>query len=157
MEQVRLALEERKKSNPPPVSKPGRQAPNFRFDEATFAKWRAGKIVELARLLAWRANLPASERSKDRDWVLGEWLGYAGRARSGNLSKKTAEAKRTLREALACRPALIAQITQDAELAVPEDAILGVLLRGLQRNEDGELEIVLPGHLVIAKRIDTGS
>jgi hypothetical protein len=156
LEQLKRALNERRKSNPPPVAKRGRHAPNNSFDSATFAKWRSSRIVELGRLLAWRAMRNEAKRYPDH--VLGRWLGFGGKYGAGAVAKKTSAAKRTLKQALANRPALLAQAGQEAALtATTEDAAMAWFLKHMKsgRDADGTPEILVPRRVIVAKPIDT--
>jgi hypothetical protein len=103
---VKRELKKARKRFPAPVVKPGRAAPNARFDEFTFKKWRRAKIVALAYLLAWRASLSEQDAKHYPDHVLGKLLGL-------NEPKDTSDAKKTLKEALKNLPALAAQVEQD--------------------------------------------
>jgi hypothetical protein len=158
LEQIKLALEERRKSNPPPVAKRGRHAPNNSIDIATFAKWRSSKIVELGRLLAWRARLDPKEAKRYPDHVLGQWLGFGGKDGAGAVAKKTDAAKRTLKQALANRPALLAQVGQEAaSTATTGDAAMPWFLKHMKirLDTDGNPEILIPKQVIVAKTIDT--
>ncbi len=106
--EVERALKEAREIHPPAVEKPGRAALNGRFDARTFAKWRQDKIVQMARLLAWRAGLAERNAKKYPERVIGSWLGFRS-------AKQTSEAKATLKKALANLPALTAQINEDRD------------------------------------------
>jgi hypothetical protein len=157
LEQVKHALEERRKSSPPPVAKRGGHAPNNSIDAATFYKWRSSKIVELGRLLAWRATLDPREARQYPDHVIGEWLGFSGKNVAGMVAKRTNAAKKTLKQAIASRPALLAQITQQAELSMTPDEAMTFFLKNMKvgRDADGNPEILVPRQMTIAKSIDT--
>jgi hypothetical protein len=157
---VKHALEERRKSNPPPVAKRGRHAPNNCFDDATLAKWRADKIVQLARLFAWRAMLDPKEARRYPDHVLGQWLGFAGPKSKASLPKKTSMAKSTLRQALARRRGLLAQITQEAALtAATQEIAMAWLFKNMTggRDASGNPEVLIPQQITmtVAQAIDT--
>jgi hypothetical protein len=155
VEQVNLALAERRKSNPPPVAKRGRHAPNNSIGTAAFAKWRSSKIVELGRLLAWRATLDPKEAKRYPDHVLGQWLGFGGKDGEGAVAKNTNAAKRTLKLALASRPALLAQIAQEAALTEHEQMAWFRNHMQMRLDTDGNPEILIPKQVIIAKPIDT--
>ncbi len=106
--EVKRALKEVRKVHPPAVEKPGRAALNGQFDARIFAKWRREMIVQMARLLAWRAGLDKRAARTYPDRVIGNWLGFRS-------AKETSKAKATLKKALANLPALTAQITQERD------------------------------------------
>lgn len=106
IEAVKRELKNARKSFAAPITKPGRRAPNARFDEFTFKKWRRAKIVPLAYLLAWRAALSAKDAKRYPDHELGALLEL-------DEPKDTSEAKTTLKNALAKLQPLAAQIEQD--------------------------------------------
>jgi hypothetical protein len=110
-------LKEVRKHFKPPLAKRGRYAPNSLFDKDTFAKWRGDKIVQLSELFAWRGTLDEQEKRLYPNHVLGEWLGMDGK-------EATSKAKATLEKALACLPALMAQLKYDKDpVRMKEDLI----------------------------------
>ena len=158
VEQVTLALEERRKSNPPPVAKRGRHAPNNSIGIATFAKWRSSKIVELGRLFAWRATLDPSEAKRYPDHAIGQWLGFAGRKNNANVAKKTTAALRALERALKSRPALLAQVTQEGVLtAATRELAAAWFFKNLTAGRDalGNPDVLIPRQMTVAQVIDT--
>jgi hypothetical protein len=158
IEEIYRALDERRKANPPPVAKRGRHAANNSIDAATFAKWRTSKIVELGRLLAWRATLNRKEAKRYPNHVLGEWLGFDGKDGGGAVAKNTSAAKQTLKQALANRPALLSQAGQEAAHDPPAvDAAMAWFLKHMKigRDSDGNPEILIPRKVIVAKPIDT--
>jgi hypothetical protein len=76
LREVKAALNQWRKRHPVSVSKPGRKAANAVFDQSTFGVWLDNKIAELGELLAWRNELPKSERTKFPNAALGSWLGF---------------------------------------------------------------------------------
>lgn len=157
-EGIKRALEERRKSNPPPVAKRGRHAPNSCIDDATFAKWRTFKIVQLGRLFAWRARLDPKEAKRYPDHVIGQWLGFAGAKDTASVPKKTHEAKRTLERALESRPALLAKITQPAALtAATQELAMAWFFKNMTGGRDalGNPEVLIPRQMTVAQIIDT--
>jgi hypothetical protein len=137
------------------VAKRGRHAPNNSIGTAAFAKWRSSKIVELGRLLAWRATLDPKEAKRYPDHVLGQWLGFGGKDGAGAVAKNTNAAKRTLKLALASRPALLAQIAQEAALTEHEQMAWFLNHMQMRRDTDGNPEILIPRQVIVAKPIDT--
>jgi hypothetical protein len=116
--ELKLWLKEVRKYVKPPVAKRGQYALNYCYDEDTFAKWRADKIVEFAELLAWRATLDEQTKRRYREHVLGEWVGKES-------ARTTSEAKATLKRALASLPALAAQIAHDMVPAQTAQEMIG--------------------------------
>jgi CubicO group peptidase (beta-lactamase class C family) len=103
LEAVERELKKARRRFAAPVVKLGRGAPNDRFDEFTFKKWRRAKIVQLADLLTWRAGLEQRDKKRFPNDALGLLVG-------SDSKEKTSKAMTTLKNALASLPALAAQI-----------------------------------------------
>lgn len=100
LEAVKRELEKRINSSAP-VRNPGRHALSRYFDRYTFDKWQNNRIVELAELFAWRSKLAAEKKRLYPNCVLGDW--------SNKDANQTNRAKKVLKDAIACLPAIFAQ------------------------------------------------
>ena len=108
-------------------------------------------------MLAWRATFNPIEAERYPDHVLWQWLGFGSKDGAGAVAKRTSAAKRTLKQALANRPALLAQISQEANLNLGKDAAMAWFLGNMKIGRDacGNPEISIPRQVVVTKRIDT--
>jgi hypothetical protein len=142
-EQIDVFIAQLRDRFPPPIKKPGPPAPNTRIDQRTFSSWSNWRIVQLAELFAWRATLDDEEAKEFPDWVIGEWMWDEDE----EIPRKTSDAKKRLKEAIASRKALKAQI--DHETPPPEitqDIIWSAVLNNMtsRQNAQGEREVLIP-------------
>jgi hypothetical protein len=99
-EMFEIWLDEARKQRPAPRTKRGPQRHNSEVSGKLFARWRAKKIIEYAHLLIWRARDPGGRAYNVE--VIAEWIGRG-------TDKARRETLDTLRDALACLPALAGQ------------------------------------------------
>jgi hypothetical protein len=98
------ALANARKDYPAPVRKPGRKSQNAEFTAKQIKTWLTHNIVQLSELDNWRRGLPKRDAPTEADFGRLLFSKYA------DPGKQIVTARKVLAEAIACVPALWAQV-----------------------------------------------